>query len=116
MDLALPHATTHRHDSQSSCPEFPANVRKEDCFVSSRTKLVTLHLTSLSERKAAPVPVQMLTKLVRSELFHNLDYKSGYAKGYTRGFEESIGYKKGYAAGEKLAREQAANMNAAAAK
>ena len=38
------------------------------------------------------------------------------AKGYTRGFEESIGYKKGYAAGEKLAREQAANMNAAAAK
>lgn len=35
------------------------------------------------------------------------------AKGYTRGFEESIGYKKGYAAGEKLAREQAANMNAA---
>jgi len=38
------------------------------------------------------------------------------AKGYTRGFEQSIGYKKGYAAGEKLAREQAANMNAAAAK
>jgi hypothetical protein len=38
------------------------------------------------------------------------------AKGYTRGFEESAGYKKGYAAGEKLAREQAANMNQAAAK
>jgi hypothetical protein len=38
------------------------------------------------------------------------------AKGYTRGFEESIGYKKGYAAGEKLAREPAANKNTAAAK
>ena len=113
----------------------------------------------------------MLTKLFRTELFHNLDYKSGCAssrsppcpccasrcslpllrcvlhlrmrlrdiavrrarrfcralapdargvcgradaKGYTRGFEESAGYKKGYAAGEKLAREQAANMNQAA--
>ena len=98
------------------CPEFPAKRDKEHLFCLGRTKLVTLHHTSLSERKAAPVPVQMLTKLVRSELFHNLDYKSGYAKGYTRGFEESIGYKKGYAAGEKLAREQAANMNAAAAK
>lgn len=36
------------------------------------------------------------------------------AKGYTRGFEASVGYKKGYAAGEKLAREQAANLNAQA--
>ncbi len=43
-------------------------------------------------------------------------YGRADAKGYTRGFEESAGYKKGYAAGEKLAREQAANMNQAAAK
>ena len=112
MDLALPRAAARRHCSKAEfVPFFPPTL-----VLSRRTKLVTLHLTSLSERKAAPVPVQMLTKLVRSELFHNLDYKSGYAKGYTRGFEESIGYKKGYAAGEKLAREQAANMNAAAAK
>jgi hypothetical protein len=34
------------------------------------------------------------------------------AKGHTRGFEATVGYTKGYAAGEKLAREQAANSNA----